>query len=84
MNAHLMDAHLMDGRGNVSIIYALANDNLYNQLYGPQYSSYEYKVKNKIPFIGYYNSSYNKLVFYNQNGDIFNFKTGSINNDITT
>jgi len=78
-----MNAHLMDGNGNVSIIYALANDNLYNQLYGPQDSSYEYKVKNKFPFIGY-NSSYNKLVFYNQNGDIFIFKTGSINNDITT
>ena len=79
-----MNADLMDGSGNVSIIYALTNDSSYNQLYGQQDSSYEYKVKNKIPFIGYYNSSYNKLVFYNQNGDIFNFKTGSINNDITT
>lgn len=78
-----MNAHLMDGSGNVSIIYALVNDNSYNQLYGPQDSSYEYKVKNKIPFIGY-DSSYNDLVFYNQNGDIFIFKTSSINNVITT
>jgi hypothetical protein len=76
-----MNAHLMDGSGNVSIIYALANDNLYNQLYGPQDSSYEYKVdNNKIPFIGYKKD--NNLVFYNAIGEVFTFENDSINNDI--
>ena len=54
--------YLMDGSGNISIIYGLSNDGLYNQLYGKSGESYKYIVdNNKIPFIGY--KLDNKLVF---------------------
>ena len=46
--------YLMDGSGNISIIYALTEDGSYNQLYGKSGESYKHMVdNNKIPFIGY-------------------------------
>ena len=73
--------YLMDGSGNISIIYALSNDGSYKQLYGNSGHSYKHMVdNNKIPFIGY--ELGNKLVFYNSNGNEFSFEKESINNDI--
>mgnify|MGYP005995534045 CR=1 FL=1 len=73
--------YLMDGSGNISIIYALSIDGSYKQLYGKSGDSYKHMVDiSNIPFIGY--KSDNKLVFYNSNGTEFSFKPDSINNDI--
>lgn len=73
--------YLMDGSGNISIIYTLTVDGSYNQLYGISGEKYEYMVDNKIPFIGYKTHD-NKLVFYDETGEKIIFNTESINNDI--
>jgi hypothetical protein len=73
--------YLMDGSGNISIIYALSNDGSYNQLYGISGDKHEYMVDiTNTPFIGY--NLDNKLVFYNASGELFVFKNDSINTDI--
>lgn len=75
-----MNPYLMDGSGNISIIYALSNEGSYKQLYGKLDEKYEYKVINNTPFIGYQNDG--KLVFYNANGTTFSFEKDSINDGI--
>ena len=64
--------YLMDGNGNISIIYALSNDGSYNQLYGISGEKHGYMVIGNIPFIGY--NVDNKLVFYDANGGIIVLK----------
>tara|TARA_R110002074_G_scaffold180907_1_gene345255 strand:+ start:551 stop:802 length:252 start_codon:yes stop_codon:yes gene_type:complete len=73
--------YLMDGSGNISIIYALTEDGSYNQLYGKSEKTYKHMVdNNKIPFIGY--ELDNKLIFYDANEQKIIFREDSINNDI--